>query len=181
LASQKSRDFGALSREEKKDFILYVAMLKTEVEAKSQSISYKELSLLARSRLHVQIAPSTLGNILRRGGYPPYLLYREGLDERFRREYDFQEIEVLRLIPVVPNPESSHLYDAHLKGVPTQRAKEIIDKLESDGLIRRSPDGQGYSYYYYSKTGLGKELLEAIDSSKYKLNLANSVYIRTTV
>jgi hypothetical protein len=179
LASQKSRVFKALSLEEKEDFILSVTMLKTEVEAQSQPISYRKLSLLARSRFHVKIAPSTLGNILRKGGYRPYLLHRAGLDERFRREYDFREIEVLRLIPMVPNPESSHLYDARLKGVPTQRAKEIIDKLELDGLIRQSPDGQGYPYYYYSKTGLGKELLKAIDSGKY--NLANGVYIRTAV
>ena len=154
MASQKSRDFGALSREEKKDFILYVAMLKTEVEAKSQSISYKELSLLARSRLHVQIAPSTLGNILRKGGYRPYLLDSAGLDERLRKEYDFPEIEVLRLIPAVPSPELSHLYDASEKGIRTERAKEIIDKLEFDGLIEQSLDGQGYSYYCYSITGL---------------------------
>jgi len=179
LASQKSRDFGVLSREEKEDFILSVTMLKTEVEAKSQTISYKKLSLLARSRWHVEIAPSTLGNILRKGGYRPYLLDRAGLDERFRKEYDFQDIEVLRLIPAVPNPESSHLYDASMKGVSTQRAREIIDKLEFDGLIGQSPDGQGYPYYYYSKTGLGKKLLKATSSSKYKLNLVKGTYVRT--
>lgn len=179
MVSQESRDFGDLSREEKEDFIISVITLKIDVEAKSQTISNRKLSLLARSRLHVQIAPSTLGNILRKGGYRPYLLDRAGLDERFRKEHDFQEIEVLRLIPAVPSPELSHLYDASEKGIPTERAKEIIDKLEFDGLIEQSLDGQGYSYYYYSITGLGKKLLKAIDSNKYKLNLVKGVYVRT--
>jgi len=181
LVSQESRDFGDLSREEKEDFIICVMTLKIDVEAEShRSISDRRLSLMARSRLHVHIAPSTLGNILRKGGYRPYLLDSAGLDERLRKEYDFQEIEVLRLIPAVPSPELSHLYDASEKGIRTERAKEIIDKLEFDGLIEQSLDGQEYSYYYYSITGLGKKLLKAIDSNKYKPNLVKGVYVRTT-
>lgn len=178
MVSQESRDFGDLSPEEKEEFILSVITLKTDVEAKSQTISNRELSLLVRSRLHVQIAPSTLGNILRKGGYRAYLLDRAGLDVRFTEEYDLQDVEVLRLIPATSNPESSHLYDAWQKGILTERAKEIITKLKDDGLIEQSPDARGYPYYNYKRTRLGNILIQAIDKKRYRLNLAKHAYVQ---
>jgi hypothetical protein len=167
-----------LSREEKEDFVLSVIVLKIDIEQKSQRIAYRELSLLAESKLHVRIAPSTLGSILRKGGYRPYLLDRAGLDPRFREEYDLWDVEVLRLIPAMPNPESSHLYDAWQKGIPTERAGEIITKLEYDGLIEQPPDARGYPYYNYKRTTLGNKLIQAIDKKKYRLNLAKHAYVQ---
>lgn len=141
-------------------------------------MTHKQLSLLAESKLHVQIAPSTLGKILKKGGYLPYLLDRMGLDERFRLGYDSQEIDVLRLIPVTPNPQLSHLYDAREKGIPTERAKEIMRKLEYDGLIEQSPDAHGYLYFNYVRIDFGKKLTRAINKGKYIFNLARDAYFQ---
>jgi len=175
---KECRKFGDLSREEKEDFILSVIALKMDAEEKSQKITRKQLSLLAESKLHVQIAPSTLGKILKKGGYLPYLLDRIGLDERFRERYALQEIELLRLIPVISNPQLSHLYDAVEKGISTERAKEIITKLDYDGLIEQMPDAHGHPYFNYIKTSLGKKLLKAINKGKYDLNLAEDTYLQ---
>ena len=175
---QKLRKFGDLSREEKEDFILSVTALKIDTEERSRKMTHKQLSLLAESKLHVQIAPSTLGKILKKGGYLPYLLDRIGLDERFRERYSLQEIELLRLIPVTPHPQLSHLYDAREKGIPTERAKEMIRKLEYDGLIEQSPDARGYLYFNYVRTDLGKKLTRAINKEKYIFNLARDAYLQ---
>ena len=172
------RKFGDLSREEKEDFILSAIALKMGAKGKSNKITYRQLSLLAESKFRIRISASTLGSILRKGGYLPYLLDRLGLDERFRERYDLKEIEVLELIPVTPDPQLSHLYDARERGIPTERAKEIITKLEYDGLIEQSQDAHGHPYFNYVRTSLGKKLLGAIDKGKYELNLAGDAYIQ---
>lgn len=79
---------------------------------------------------------------------------------------------------MTPNPQLSHLYDATGKGISTERAKEIMRKLQYDGLIEQSPDAHGYPYFNYIRTNLGKKLVRAISKGKYRLNLAGDAYLQ---
>jgi len=72
----------------------------------------------------------------------------------------------------------SLLYDAWEKGIPTGKAKEIIEKLEYEGLIEQTPEAQGIPYYNYTRTQLGKKLIKAINTEKYKLDLAGDNYVK---
>lgn len=170
------KKFRNLEIEEKEDFIFSILLLKTNIMKKTKKVTTKELTKVAESNLHIKISPSTLGKILRIGSYQAYLLDRIGLDERFRKEYDSKEIVVLGLIPSTPNPRMSHLYDAREKGIPTEKAKMIIEKLEYDGLIKQILESRDYPYFNYVKTKLGKKLINAIRRNKYKLNLSRNKY-----
>ncbi|NIO37448.1 hypothetical protein GTO27_07060, partial [Candidatus Bathyarchaeota archaeon] len=68
--------------------------------------------------------------------------------------------------------------DAVEKGIPTERAKEIMRKLEYDGLIEQSPDAHGYPYFNYTRTNLGKKSMRAISKGKYRLSLAEDAYLQ---
>lgn len=176
-----NRKFIDLRKEEKEIFILSIITHKIDSEAKNKKKSYKALSLFAESNLNVEIAPSTLGNILRKGSYRSYLLDRAGIDERFRKEYVKDEIEILKLIPPNPDYESSPLYEAWEKGISTERAKEIIDNLEFDGLIEQKPEAYGYPYYNLHRTLLGKKLIKGINIGKYVLNNFSKKYVQKSI
>jgi hypothetical protein len=126
LTSNLPRKFRKLGREEKKDFILAVIMLRQEMIEESQKISYRTLVKLAESKLNVRIAPSTLGNILRKKRYAAYLLDLANLDVRFRREYDREDIKVLRLIPSQPGSSSSPLMKLGGKAFPQEERRKSL-------------------------------------------------------